>query len=47
MSHGRETTMSLNLSAVCILIPDTKCFHVTGRRGVRWSNFEFCGLWEN
>ena len=41
MGHGRETTLSLSLSTVCILIFNINCTYITGHRGVWYSNLNF------
>ena len=38
MGHGRETTLSLNLMSVCILVLHINCIYITGQRGIRYSN---------
>ena len=38
MGHGRETTLSLNLMSVCILVLNINCIYITGQRGIRYSN---------
>ena len=46
MGHGRETTLSLNLKIVCILIFITNCIYITGASWHMVFEFEFkiCGL---
>ena len=38
MGHGRETTFSLSLKTVCILMFNMICIYITGHRSIWYSN---------